>query len=93
VVARFRGAPPEGLRLQYWRSRWPQRKVPKDRTPGEGRGVVGTGRLVHRGVADGGRGSVRGGEVVSFTFRPLHETEFPDFRIFPRPSERPSRYG
>ncbi len=37
VTVHFTGAvPAEGVRLEYWGSRWPQQHLPKDREPGGG---------------------------------------------------------
>jgi hypothetical protein len=37
VTVHFAGAvPAEGVRLEYWGSRWPQQHLPKDREPGGG---------------------------------------------------------
>jgi hypothetical protein len=46
VVARFKEAPPAGARLEYWGSRWPEQRLPKDREPGGGDVRFPTSRAV-----------------------------------------------
>lgn len=83
VVVRFRGAAPEGLRLEYWSSRWPQQRLPRDREPGGG--DVGWWELGnwHTGQwreADT-EVAVKGPEAT-ITFHPLNRKEHADLRGF-----------
>ncbi|OGG55491.1 MAG: hypothetical protein A3F84_18770 [Candidatus Handelsmanbacteria bacterium RIFCSPLOWO2_12_FULL_64_10] len=84
VVAHFKGALPKGLRLQYWRSRWPQQRLPKDRTPGGG--AVGWWELGswYTGEWQTADAEVSlEGDAATFTFYPLHRREFPNLSDFP----------
>jgi len=84
VVVRFNAPPPEDLRLEYWRTRWPHQRIPKEAVPGGG-GVgwweLGNWFTGTWQTADAER-VVEGGEVT-FTFRPLNEKEFTDLADFP----------
>jgi len=84
VVVRFKAPPPEDLRLEYWRTRWPHQRVPKEAVPGGG-GVgwweLGNWFTGTWQPADTER-AVEGSEVT-FTFRPLNEREFTDLADFP----------
>jgi len=80
VVVRFEGAPPPaaGVHLEYWGSRWPEQRLPKDREPGGGDvGWMELGNW-HKGgwrVADA---DVRAEpDALVFTFRPVNAKEFP----------------
>lgn len=76
--------PAEPLRLEYWGSRWPAQRLPKDREPGGGDvGWMELGNW-HRGgwrVAD--THMVVQGKSVAFTFRPVNASEFPDQKDYP----------
>ncbi len=85
VVAAFApGRPiPPGLRVEYWQSAWPHRRIPRDRPLDAGA----------EGPADAGdwfRGTWRtadsemrtDGSTVAFTFRPVSEREFPEVAPF-----------
>ncbi len=86
VVVRFKETtpPPEGLRLEYWGSRWPHQRLPKDREPGGGGvGWWELGNWFNGGwrVADA-VAQVQGNDVI-FTFRPVNAREFPDLDDYP----------
>jgi hypothetical protein len=86
VVVRFRErAPsPEQVRLEYWGSRWPEQRLPKDQEPGGG--AVGWWEL-----GDWYQGGWRvadavvtpEGSALTFTFRPVNAHEFPQLVDFP----------
>jgi hypothetical protein len=84
VVVRFEGAAPEDLRLEYWRTRWPEQRLPKEAIP-EGGGFgwweLGNWYTGTWQAADTER--VVEGNTVTFTFRPLNECEFTDLVDFP----------
>jgi len=84
VVAVFRDAPPKDLRVEYWRTHWPLRRLPKDRVPEGGR--VGWWELGdwHRGEWQTAHtDQTLDGSTATFTFRPLNEREFPEMPDFP----------
>jgi hypothetical protein len=83
VRATFAGPVPDDLRLEYWRGKWPQIRLPKDHV--EGRGSAGWWQL-----GDWFNGEWRAADteariesdIVTFTFRPVNATEFPDVGDF-----------
>jgi len=83
VSAVFAGPPPEGLKLEYWRCKWPHVRLPKDHL--EGRGSSGWWEL---GDWYNGEWQVADAEMVAeddrltFRFRPLDAVEFPDLSEF-----------
>jgi len=84
VTLVFRGKPPQEIRLQYWLTSWPHRRLPKDHVP-EG-GSVGWW-----GLGDWFTGRWQTADTsllieedrAIFTFRPLNEREFPDMTDLP----------
>lgn len=84
VVVRFRGEPPANVRLQYWTSKWPQQRLPKDHVPGGSR--VGWWELGNWYIGDWKEADTElqtsGNEIV-LTFRPVNEKEYPEVRDFP----------
>ena len=79
LVVRFRGAAPDGLRLQYWSSRWPEQRLPRDREPGGG--DVGWWELGnwHTGEwRDADADVTVTGPEATVTFRPVNRKEHPD---------------
>ena len=84
VVAHFEGKPPDDLALQYWRSRWPHIRLPKDRVPKGGDAgwwELGDWFKGEWQTADADL-SIEG-EKATFTFRPINEKEFPELTDFP----------
>ena len=84
VVVHFVGAPPENLQLEYWRTGWPQRRLPKDRVPGGG--DVGWWELGNWYTGQWQPAAVERaleGSAVVLAFRAINETEFPELRDFP----------
>lgn len=84
VTVRFKAAPPTGLRLEYWGSRWPQQRLPKDREPGGGDvGWMELGNW-HTGNWRPADTETRvEGALVRFTFRPVNAKEFPTEKDYP----------
>jgi hypothetical protein len=84
VIVHFKSRPPEDLKLQYWKTEWPQRRPPKDRIPEGGDiGWMGlgdwfTGRWQ---TADADLSIER--DSATLTFRPVNEREFPGLKDFP----------
>lgn len=85
VVVRFAGTPPDPatVRLQWWQSQWPERRMPRDRLSGAGE----SGWL---DIGDWYRGSWRDADVArdvsgktwTYRFRPVNAKEFPNLRDF-----------
>lgn len=84
VLVTFREPPPEDLRLEYWRTHWPQRRLPKDHIPpGGGVGWLELGNWFTGTWQRADTIRSQEGSTVTFTFRPLNEREFPDLTDFP----------
>jgi len=84
VVVRFRGNAPDGIRLQYWGSRWPRQRLPRDRKPGGG--DVGWWELGNWYTGEWREADVlvaTEGDTAEITFQPLNRREFPDLGGFP----------
>ena len=86
LVAAFDGPVPDDLEVEYWRCNWPQVRLPKDHL--EGRGSAGWWQLGdwfngRWQVADADAEAHTDGTTVTFTFRPVNETEFTDVQDFP----------
>lgn len=82
-VATFDGPVPDDLTLEYWRCKWPQERLPKDHL--EGRGAAGWWQLgdwFNGGWQVADAVATIDGATVTFTFRPVNETEFPDVDQF-----------
>lgn len=80
VVVHFAGrAPaPESVRLQYWGSRWPQQRLPKDKEPGGGDvGWLELGNWHTYGWRTADAEAKAEGAALVFTFRPVNAKEFP----------------
>lgn len=83
VAVVFDGDPPEDLALQYWRCRWPDRRLPKDRVPGGanvGWWEMGNWFTGAWQTADAER--MLSGNVAIFAFSPLDAREFPGLSDF-----------
>jgi len=76
-------ASPDALRVEYWQSSWPKRRIPRDRPSGAG----GSGWL---DVGDWFRGEWKvadtsvnvTGSTYTFTFNPVNAKEFPELDDF-----------
>jgi hypothetical protein len=74
---------PESLRIEYWQSSWPHRRIPRDEASGAG----SSGWL---DVGDWFQGRWRAADTVveasgtrfAWTFRPVNQSEFPDVGDF-----------
>ncbi|MEP0842046.1 MAG: hypothetical protein HRF43_04965 [Phycisphaerae bacterium] len=88
VVVVFEGGSPPpnpgAVRLEYWQSGWPQRRIPRDQPSGAG----GSGWL---DIGDWYNGRWRpadtklevSGSTFAFSFNPLNIKEFPNIKDFP----------
>ena len=83
VEAVFPGAPPaEGdVHLEYWQSQWPQREIPRDAPSGAGSsGWFDVGDWFQGEWRKADCDVQMDGNRLTFTFRPLAESEFPDLK-------------
>jgi len=84
VVAHFASPPPPNVGLEYWGSRWPEQRLPKDREPGGGNVgwyELGNWYTYAWRTADA-QANVEGNRVT-FTFRPLNAKEYPKLTDYP----------
>jgi hypothetical protein len=83
VVVRFRGKAPDGIRLQYWSSRWPQQRLPRDREPGGGDvGWWELGNWYTGEWRDADAGVACNGPEATITFHPVNRKEHPELPHF-----------
>ncbi len=86
VVATFRGplAATNQFTLDYWGSRWPEQRLPKDAQPGGGSvGWMELGHWFQDAWRKADTEAKVEGQTVTFTFRPVNATEFPELKDFP----------
>jgi len=84
VVVEFGGPVPMDLRLGYWRTRWPQQRLPKAQIPSGGDygwWELGNWFTGEWRVAD--TALTVDGSTATLVFRPIHQKEFPDLSEFP----------
>ncbi|MCS7224162.1 MAG: hypothetical protein NZ959_06365 [Armatimonadetes bacterium] len=83
VVVTFAEDPPSDITLEYWKSTWPERRLPKDK-PLEG-GLAGwfpMGDWFNGTWQQADADILRHGTKLSFTFRPINQKEFPQLHDF-----------
>lgn len=86
VVVHFASAPPATAKvhLEYWGSRWPEQRLPKDREPGGGdTGWMELGNWYQYDWRIADADSVAHGNAIEFTFRALNAKEFPKVKDYP----------
>ena len=86
VVVHFKGSAPapDGLRLEYWASRWPGQHLPKDREPGGGDvGWTELGNWYTYRWRTADTEAKAEGNAITFTFRPVNAKEFPNLADYP----------
>lgn len=86
VVVRFQGAAPSAdqVHLEYWGSRWPEQRLPKDRELGGGAlGWWDLGDWFAGGWRAADTDATSDGSAITFTFRPVNAREFPQLLDFP----------
>ncbi|MCC6819552.1 MAG: hypothetical protein IT579_02380 [Verrucomicrobia subdivision 3 bacterium] len=85
VVVHFASAPPlDTVRLEYWGSRWPEQRLPKDREPGGGDiGWMELGNWYQYDWRIADTGAVAHSNAVEFTFHPVNAKEFPKLNDYP----------
>ena len=85
VVVHFASAPPplEKARLEYWGSRWPEQRLPKDREPGGGdTGWMELGNWYSYNWRTADTAAVARSNSVEFKFRPVNAKEFPKLKDY-----------
>ena len=86
VVVHFEELPPaiDTLKLEYWGSRWPEQRLPKDREPGGGDvGWMELGNWYRGGWRTADAEVSTNGSIVAFSFRPVNAEEFPQLKDYP----------
>ena len=86
VVVRFTDAAPapEGVRLEYWGSRWPEQHLPKDREPGGGSvGWTELGNWYTYKWRAADAEAKADGKALTFTPHPVNAKEFPNMKDYP----------
>jgi hypothetical protein len=74
---------PDAVRLQYWQSSWPQRRIPRDQSSGAGSsGWLDIGDWYNGRWRDSDCNLHQNGAVWTFTFNPINAREFPNLRDF-----------
>jgi hypothetical protein len=79
VAVTFADTPPEpdSVRLQWWQSQWPERRVPRDRPSGAGEsGWTHIGDLYQGRWRDGDAECQHSGKTWTYVFRPINAKEF-----------------
>lgn len=85
VVVHFTSPPPpaDKIRLEYWGSRWPEQRLPKDREPGGGDiGWMELGNWYSYNWRGADAEGQTQGNTVEFTFRPVNAREFPKLKDY-----------
>ncbi len=74
---------PGSLRLQYWQSQWPHRRIPRDRPCGAGSsGWLDIGDWFQGRWRDADVNVEAAGAKLTYTFRPTNAKEYPDLKDF-----------
>jgi len=75
---------PEQIKLEYWQSTWPRRRIPRDRPSGAGSsGWLNIGDWFQGRWLRADTNIEVNGRAYTFTFNPINSKEFPDIRDFP----------
>ncbi len=87
VVVRFaEGAAlpaPDAVRLEYWQSSWPERRIPRDRPSGSGgSGWLDVGDWFNGRWMRADAACAAEGRAWTYTFRPVSAIEFPALKDF-----------
>jgi hypothetical protein len=88
VVVEFEGVAPmaDRVRLEYWGSRWPEQRLPKDRQPGGGDvGWMELGNWYQGGWRTADAEATTDGSTITFRFRPVNAKEFPKLKDYAAP--------
>ncbi|MCZ7639832.1 MAG: hypothetical protein M5U12_29560 [Verrucomicrobia bacterium] len=85
VVVTFAGAPPDPttVRLEWWHSRWPEHRIPRDQPAGAGESGWGhLGDLYQGEWREADVYLQAAGRTWTYTFRHVNLREFPELRDF-----------
>ena len=85
IIVQFDGPapPPSSVHLDYWGSRWPQQRLPKDRQPGGGDvGWMELGNWYNGGWRPADAEARAEASQVTFSFRPVNEKEYPQLKDY-----------
>ncbi len=83
VVVTFSEPPTEAPELQYWKSSWPQRRIPRDAPSGSGSsGWLNVGDWIQGDWKTADVEVASEGATFAYTFRPVSRKEFPDLKDF-----------
>ena len=85
VVVVFAGTPPDpaGVRLQWWQSQWPDRRIPRDRLAGAGEsGWLNIGDWYQGRWREADSILKTDGKTWTYTFQPVNAKEFPNLKDF-----------
>ena len=86
VEAAFAGPAPDpaAVRLQWWQSQWPERRIPRDHLSGAGgSGWLNIGDWYQGQWRDADARLTVSGRTWTWTFEPVNRKEFPDLEDFP----------
>jgi len=77
---------PDAVRLEYWQSSWPVRRIPRDKTSGAGSsGWLNVGDWFQGKWLTADTNLKIDGTTYTFTFNPVNAKEFPKLTDFPAP--------
>jgi len=85
VEAAFSGPPPDpaAVRLQWWQSQWPERRIPRDRPSGAGEsGWLNIGDWYQGRWRDADARLAVSGNTWTWIFEPVNLKEFPNLKGF-----------
>jgi len=90
VTVRFAGGAEsfdsDHVRLEYWRSAWPQHRIPRDQPSGAGSsGWLNVGDWFQGRWQKADTIVQRNGDACTFTFNPVNASEFPKLKDFAAP--------
>ncbi|MGC8829771.1 MAG: hypothetical protein ACP5TE_08345 [Verrucomicrobiia bacterium] len=75
---------PQDIKLEYWGSRWPQQRLPKNRVPGGGDvGWMELGNWYRYSWRAADTIVRKENNTLTFTFNPVNKNEFPDVKDYP----------
>jgi hypothetical protein len=83
VEVTFAEPPKDAPELQYWRSAWPEKRIPRDEPSGSGTsGWMDVGDWIQGEWATADAEAKIDGATVVYTFHPLAEKEFPSIKDY-----------
>lgn len=83
VVVTFAAPPSHAPELQYWRSTWPEKRIPRDDASGSGQsGWLNTGDWLQGKWQTADTNVAANGATFTYSFAPLTRKEFPKLKDF-----------